>query len=77
MHLRYYLAPIITRRKTKFYHQGISPIQYTVSPPSQYFPPSSDITRDDGSSTSDGPAAFNRLNRHRKFMPDVIRNMET
>merc|ERR1719433_950341 len=63
-----------------FFHafKGISPIQYTVSPPSsQYFSPSSDITRDEGSSTSDGPAAFNRINRHRKFMPDVIRNMET
>ena len=63
--------------KTKFYFQGISPIQYTVNPPSQYLSPSSDITRDDASTSSDGPAAFNRINRHRKFMPDVIRNMET
>jgi len=62
-----------------FFHafKGISPIQYTVNPPSQSFSPSSEITRDDASTSSDGPAAFNRINRHRKFMPDVIRNMET
>merc|ERR1711962_8077 len=52
-----------------FFHafKGISPIQFTVNPPQQL------ATDSEAVSSSSGPAAFNRINRQRKFMPDVIR----
>ena len=54
--------------------QGVSPIQYTVTSPQQVTGgPGSDI-----GSTSSSVASFARQNvRIRKFLPDVIRNLES
>ena len=54
--------------------QGVSPIQYTVTSPQQVAGgPGSDI-----GSTSSSVTSFARQNvRVRKFLPDVIRNLES
>merc|ERR1719195_1830621 len=61
-----------------FFHafKGISPIQYTVSSPQQVTGPSSDTGST--SSVTSGVVSFARQNvRNRKFLPDVIRNLES
>ena len=75
MHLRYFKSKTIYWLGFKKLNvQGVSPIQYTVASPQQV----TGALGSDAGSTSSSVTSFARQNvRVRKFLPDVIRNLES